>query len=185
MATPKEEYNAILAAAGVSDFASATEQINTWKANAGQASQWQSEISEIHALVGASDHAGAIAGIKGALTDSATAGSNVADLWTTLGAADQPSAIGAITTLRNENAGYKTRISELEASQADFNGRVESEVIKRASSAGLPAPIAKGGSASGESIAAAKSMTRTDFEATSPAERMRFIHAGGHLTDGQ
>lgn len=192
--TQKGQLDAIIAALGVPDVATALSTIQQFRASADNATQWQEQRQALFAAIGGSgnvpEHYDFAAGIAGLRADQHA-------LFTALGVTDQAGAVLALDNLR-------TQVNNLQAVQTsifgalkatdhagamrainDIDGRIEAGVaagvIARAASAGLQEPVNK---PPGEQKPGGdKTATRAEFAAMNAKQQLEFSQAGGKLTD--
>lgn len=165
--TLQQELQGVFSALGTTDYEAAIAAITTLKAGDPNAIAAAEDRDALFAALGATDRAGALTAWK----DWQTKYSGLEEQVKSLDA-DKASLAGDLATAQ-------TRITTLETSQKDFDGKVQAEVIKQAASAGLPAPLPKGSAPSGD----AQTMSRSEFNRLTPSARMEFSKRGGRLTD--
>jgi hypothetical protein len=172
VATLKDDLQGIFTVLGVNDVPGALSAIADFKANAQTSSAWQTNQKAFFEILGVDDQAAAVSVLAAwkadrdaiysalgatdrdtalaAITANAQAGtrattaeSNLTAFYSAVGVNDHTAAMARIAELNT----LPSRITELEASQKDFDARLENGIreglIKRAASAGLPAPVEK------------------------------------------
>lgn len=176
MATLKEDVQSFIELSGAPDVNAARETITGWRDRAAaapnpeEAAAASTQLNEIFNGLGVLDFDAAIEAIGNSKAQ-------LAALHGGLGATDQPGAIAALDKMRTDFTAANNRVTELEAAAGDFESRVSAEVITRAASAGIPAPVAK--DARHADGAPSNTISRADFTRLDAAAQLEFVSRKG------
>lgn len=156
--TLKQQVDGLFAALGATDYEQAAAAITKFKGDGGNASQYLTDRDALWKALGATEQGGALTALSGLQS----AGADRTSLFESLGVKDMTAATVEITRIKTtatnlgtdrsalysalgatEQAGAISAIEKLKTDVTAFDHEVEAEVIKRAASAGLPAPVPK------------------------------------------